>query len=179
MTTASIFIDSDGDGWSDEEEELYGTNSSDPDSFPSDNDGDYIPDDYDDNDDNDGLTDDEELGLGSNPKDPSDVIRVISEYGVFFFVDTDGNGEFDIYYNKTSKINTTLVPTGNDKYLVDTNGDGEWDYIYNYTEGNLELYSNSESTRDGLNWILVILLVVIVIISSLFIYIERFKGGKK
>ena len=178
-TTAIIIVDSDGDGWSDAEEEQYGTNATDPYDFPSDNDGDYIPDEYDDDDDNDGLTDEEEINLSSNPKDSSDVIKISNDFGVFFFVDTNRDKLPDVYYNKTSNINTTLKPINNSSYLVDVNGDGKWDYVYSYTEGTITPYKESTRTDDMMYYAAIIVAVLFIMGGLLFIYKEKFRGGKK
>ncbi|HEC81690.1 MAG TPA: PKD domain-containing protein, partial [Thermoplasmatales archaeon] len=179
-TTATIIVDFDGDGWSDAEEEQYGTNATDPYDFPSDNDGDYIPDEYDDDDDNDGITDEIELNLNSNPKDSSDVIKISNDFGVFFFVDTNGDKLPDVYYNKTSNINTTLKPINNSSYLVDVNGDGKWDYVYDYTENNVKVYTEEKSSGsvDVNILILILIMLVVIVIVALFIY-KKSRGGKK
>lgn len=178
-TTATIIVDFDGDGWSDAEEEQYGTNATDPYDFPSDNDGDYVPDSVDPDDDNDGLTDEEELNLNSNPKDSSDVTQILTDFGVFFFVDIGGDGIPDIYYNKTSNINTTLKPINNGSYLVDVNGDGKWDYVYGYTEGTITPYKESRGTDDMMYYAAIIVAVLFIMGGLLFIYRKEFRGGKK
>jgi len=68
----TIFIDMDGDGWSDDEEQLYDTDPNDPDNYPLDTDGDHIPNPVDTDDDNDGYSDDMELSYGTDTKDSND-----------------------------------------------------------------------------------------------------------
>ena len=177
-TTAKIFFDSDGDGWSDDEEENYGYNSSDPYDFPPDNDGDYIPDEYDDDDDNDGLTDEEEINLNLDPKKASDVKKITSAYGVFFFVDVGSDGIPDIYYNKTNGLNTTLVLFEYTKYFVDIDGDGNWDYIYDYLNSSIDRYKlDKEYSINPIILAIIIIVLIFVIIFS--IYYRKIRGGGK
>ncbi|MEF8879347.1 MAG: NosD domain-containing protein [Candidatus Thermoplasmatota archaeon] len=77
-------IDSDGDGWTDEEEQKYETDPYDPNNYPLDTDGDGIPDDFDDDSDGDGYSDEMENSYNTNPKNPGD-----------YPLDTDGDGTPD------------------------------------------------------------------------------------
>jgi nitrous oxidase accessory protein len=74
-------IDTDDDGWSDQEERQYGTDPNNPDNYPSDIDGDHIPDLVDTDDDNDGYSDEIELSYDTNPLDPDS-----------YLIDTDRDG---------------------------------------------------------------------------------------
>jgi hypothetical protein len=73
--------DSDGDGWTDEEEQKYGTDPYNPDNYPLDTDGDGIPDAYDDDSDGDGYPDEMEVSYNTDPKNPKE-----------YPLDTDGDG---------------------------------------------------------------------------------------
>ena len=66
----TMFIDTDGDGWSDEEEQQYGTDPNEYNNYPLDIDNDHIPDSTDTDDDNDGYNDDIELSYETDTKDP-------------------------------------------------------------------------------------------------------------
>ncbi|MCK5459431.1 MAG: hypothetical protein KAI20_06030, partial [Thermoplasmatales archaeon] len=68
----TMFIDTDEDGWSDEEEQEYNTDPNDPDNYPLDTDSDRIPDSADTDDDNDGYSDDMELSYETDAKDSND-----------------------------------------------------------------------------------------------------------
>ena len=74
-------IDTDGDGWSDSEEQQYGTDPNNPDNYPLDTDGDHIPDSVDADDDNDGYSDDMELSYATDTKNQN-----------LFPIDTDKDG---------------------------------------------------------------------------------------
>ncbi|MCX6665867.1 MAG: right-handed parallel beta-helix repeat-containing protein [Euryarchaeota archaeon] len=61
--------DLDHDGWSDEDENIYGTDPTNPENYPSDTDGDHLPDTVDTDDDNDGYSDLMEFSYGTDPYD--------------------------------------------------------------------------------------------------------------
>jgi len=183
-TTATIKLDSDRDGWSDDMEESYGTNATDPSDQLTDTDDDGVPDDDspdgkytgDSDDDNDGLEDQIEEMLGSNSKIKSDVRNIDDAVG--YLIDTDGNGQYDTFYNTISSINTKIEVTDAGTYLIDTDGDGKWNYIYEPVSGDVTLYKEKSSV--GVPWAIVIVIVVaaiILIIAILFktgfIYIEN------
>ena len=96
-TMAYIYNDSDGDGWTDEEELRYSKDPDDANSYPEDYDNDYIPNVIDPDDDNDGLSDSDENSLGSDPLDENDVLIVIYENKTFYLVDNNSDGILDLY----------------------------------------------------------------------------------
>jgi len=148
-TTANITLDSDGDGYSDEMEDSYGTNATDPNEFPLDTDKDGIPDEDsedgnytgDPDDDNDGLNDEIEEELGSDPKNESDVKSIDGIEGGYL-VDTNGTGQYDTFYNATSGVTTNVTTDEDGKYLIDSDGDDTWDWIYDLD--TLTEYSQQE-----------------------------------
>ena len=174
-TTATIFVDFDQDGWSDEEEEYYGTNSTNSTDYPIDTDGDYIPDEYDQDDDNDGLTDEIEISLNSDIKNYYDVKRIANEFGIFFFVDTNSDEIFDIYYDISSGFNSSLSTDDNVSYLVDVDGGGNWDYIYNSTSNAIKVYCPPKE-KTNFNLYYIISIIIVLLITILIFY---FKKGKK
>jgi PKD repeat protein len=187
-TTATIELDSDRDGWSDDMEESYGTNATDPSDQLTDTDDDGVPDDDspdgkytgDSDDDNDGLEDQIEEMLGANSKIKSDVKNIDDVIAGGYLVDTDGNGQYDTFYNAISSIDTKIEVTDAGTYLIDTDGDGKWNYIYEPVSGDVTLYKEKSSVGVGVPWVIVIAIVVaaiIVIIAILsktgYIYIEN------
>lgn len=77
----TTFIDTDNDGWSDEEEQIYGTDPNNPENYPLDTDNDRIPDSVDTDDDNDGYNDDMETSYATSTTDSN-----------IYPTDTDGDG---------------------------------------------------------------------------------------
>ena len=196
-TTATISesaADSDEDGYKDEMEESYGTDANDDSDYPTDTDGDGIPDDDspdgkytgDTDDDNDGLDDETEEELGSKPKDGTDVTTIKIGENTYYLVDTDGDGEIDTIYNpQTGEAAEITVEDG--KISIDTDGDGEVDYSYDTVSGKVTEYEGEkkEKPEEFPVWlaILAIIIVVVVIILALiktgYLYIEDEKPGEK
>jgi len=189
-TTATIELDSDRDGWSDDIEESYGTNATDPSDQLPDTDDDGVPDDDspdgkytgDSDDDNDGLEDQIEEMLGTNSKIKSDVKNIDDAIAGGYLVDTDGNGQYDTFYNAISSIDTKIEVTDTGTYLIDTDGDGKWNYIYEPVSGDVSLYK--EKSSAGFPWSIIIVIAmvaaaILIIIAVLFktgyLYIEHEK----
>lgn len=84
FTIDTTIIDSDGDGWSDQEEQQYGTDANNSNNYPIDIDNDHIPDSVDTDDDDDGYSDEMELSYGTNAANP-----------IYYPTDTDHDGEPD------------------------------------------------------------------------------------
>ncbi len=167
--TAGQPEDSDGDGYPDAMEESYGTNKSDPNSYPMDTDGDGIPDESspdgnytgDNDDDNDGLPDTTEEEIGSNPKDPSDVEHIRSEW---YIVDINGDGEYDRFYNSTSGITTAIKYENNVEILLDIDGDGEIDHIYNPATREIGTYKATRKPSIPIIFVIISIIGVVVLI---------------
>jgi nitrous oxidase accessory protein NosD len=149
----TVFIDSDDDGWSDEEEILYDTDPNDTDNYPQDTDGDRIPDTSDTDDDNDGYPDEMEMSYGSNTKiKNSHPIDTDNDYipdegspdGKFIGDrDDDFDGlsdqiERDIGSNpKDSTDVTRIYILGKSYFLIDASREGIYDVLYNPSNGKI------------------------------------------
>lgn len=145
----TTFIDTDGDGWSDDEEKQYGTNLNDIDNYPLDTDLDRTPDVIDTDDDNDGYNDEMEQSYATNTKNPNQ-----------FPLDTDNDGvpdedspsadykgdvdDDDDYLIDTIEIRLGSNPkngtdakkvyiTGKPYYLIDVTQDNIYDIFYEPT----------------------------------------------
>ncbi len=171
-TIATIKLDTDADGWSDEEEKKYGYNYTNSSIYPIDTDGNRIPDDYDGDDDGDGLTDTIEDAIGSNKINKNDVKKINSSY---YLIDADLDGIFEkLYYqNKGVVTDTKILDDGS--YLLDMGGDEKWDHVYDPASNSVHTYSKEEPS-DDLPWLMIIIItiVIIAIISAIFIL---FKTG--
>jgi len=147
----TTFIDTDGDGWSDEEEQQYGTDLNNADNYPLDTDDDHLPDSADVDDDGDSYSDDMELSYGTSTIDANS-----------FPTDTDGDGVPDedsldgAYTGDVDDDDDSLVDTietklgsnpqdgsdvtkiyinGKPYYLVDISASGVYDVLYNPSTG--------------------------------------------
>ncbi len=173
-TAVTIELDSDGDGWSDLEEVEFNTNKSDPNDSPIDNDGDRLPDEYDEDDDNDGLVDHLEETWGSDPYNNSDVIVVDIEGREYYLIDSDKDGIINKFCNPVGRI-TTVDVTDDGNYLIDMDGDAKWDYIYNPASGEITVYSE-EASSDDFPWSLVIIgIVIAIIVIILVLYLTGYR----
>ena len=145
----TTLTDSDGDSWTDEEEQRYGTDPNDPDNYPLDTDEDYIPDSADTDDDNDGYTDEMEMSYRTNQKDSTDYPTDTDNDGVPNDDSPDGKYTGDIdddddglsdkqeiqlgsIPKKGSDVNKLYIK-GKPYYLVDLSQNGFYDVFYNPT----------------------------------------------
>jgi len=171
FTIDTIFIDNDQDGWSDEEEQKYGTNPNDPDNYPLDTDNDSIPDSADTDDDNDGYSDDMERSYGTSidnadsyptDTDGDDIPDRDSSDGKYIGdVDDDDDGIIDIIEislgsDPLYKLDVTKIYiNGKTHYLVDTSESGLYDILYEpirETTTSVEIYDDNyllDQNGDG------------------------------
>lgn len=184
--TATVYVynDSDNDGWTDEEEDRYGTDPFSPSDFPTDTDGDYIPNIIDPNDDNDDLNDAEENKIGSDPVNKNDVTKAVYNGTIFYFVDTDEDGDPNIYYDKENASYTVLKTGKNGTFYVDVNNDSKYEYVFNPQNNTISSYVESqdesdEKTEDNNLLIYVIIIVLVVLVLLLIIIYSKKRGGKK
>ncbi|MBN2066735.1 MAG: right-handed parallel beta-helix repeat-containing protein [Candidatus Thermoplasmatota archaeon] len=147
----TTFVDTDGDGWSDDEEQQYGTDPNDSDNYPLDTDGDHVPDSVDTDDDNDGYSDDMELSYGTDPKNPNSYPLDTDGDGVPDRDSIDGKYEGDIDDDDDGLIDTVEINLGSNPkdptdvvkifvsgtayYLVDISASGVYDVLYNPSTG--------------------------------------------
>ncbi len=172
-TKVAITLDSDGDGWSNEEEQKYHTNETNSSDYPLDNDGDRIPDNFDLDDDNDGLFDKVEDEIGSDTKDSTDTKNISKCITGGFLVDVDKNGVYDVFYNSSSNVSTSVIHVGNTRYKIDIDGDGEFDFIYDLASGTANIYKEKENNSTPLFVYGVILAFAIIVVIALIIYRRR------
>jgi len=163
------FIDTDSDGWSDQEEQKYGTDINDPDNYPLDTDNDNLPNSVDEDDDNDGYSDDMEGSYGTNVIDPdsypvdtdADKIPNDDSFDRKYVGDVDDD---DDYLEDAIEIKLGSDPldetdvdkiylSGKNCYLVDTSQNKVFDILYNPitdTTSSVEKYNgNYLIDKDG------------------------------
>ncbi|UCF12616.1 MAG: right-handed parallel beta-helix repeat-containing protein [Thermoplasmatales archaeon] len=142
----TMFIDTDGDGWSDEEEQQYDTDPYDLDNYPLDIDNDRIPDSSDTDDDNDGYNDDMEISYKTDTKNPNNYPTDTDGDKIPDEDATSGSYTGDVDDDDDSLIDTIetslgsnpkngsdtkkVYITGKPYYLVDVTQDGVYDILY-------------------------------------------------
>ena len=180
-TKVYIYDDTDGDGWTDEEEERYKTDSNDSSDYPLDYDGDYIPNIIDLDDDNDGLSDSIENKIGSNPLNENDVLQVLYKDIIYFFVDNTSDLIPDFYYNINNGLITDLEQTNEEGvFYVDADGDSTtWEFVYKYSKGELLEYSSNSDNVDEDSSILILVTIIIIILIIIGLLFYKRLGGKK
>ena len=147
FSIGTSIIDTDGDGWSDQEEGQYGTDPNNSDNYPEDIDNDHIPDLVDTDDDNDGYSDELELSYGTNPLDPNsypidtdkdDIPNNDSPDGKYKGdADDDNDGltdviETELKTNPTNALDANRIfISGKEFFLLDVTQNGIYDILYN------------------------------------------------
>jgi hypothetical protein len=149
--------DRDGDGFSNTEERIEGTNPLDGTSIPTDTDNDGIGNVADTDDDNDGWTDAQEVEEGSNPLDRDSVPEDNDKDGIGDKTDTDddndgvSDSEDAFSEDATESVDTDGDGTG-DNADTDDDGDG-WTDAEEAVEGTNPLDNKSvptDSDNDGI-----------------------------
>ena len=147
----TTFIDMDGDGWSDGEEQLYGTDPEDGDNYPLDTDGDRVPDSLDSDDDNDGYSDSLESSYGTSTKNSNSYPLDTDEDDLPDEDSPDGEYKGDVDDDDDYLVDTIETSLGSNPkdgsdaekiyvagepyFLVDVSGDGVYDILYNPESG--------------------------------------------
>ncbi len=149
----TTFIDTDGDGWSDEEEQQYGTDINDPYNYPLDTDNDHLPNQIDTDDDDDGYRDNMENSYGTSTTDSNDyptdtdndkIPDEDSPDGKYTGdIDDDDDYLIDTIENKLgsnpldgSDVNKIYIK-GKPYHIIDTNGDRKYNILYETTSDTI------------------------------------------
>jgi hypothetical protein len=147
FTIDTSIIDTDGDGWSDSEEHIYGTDPENPNNYPEDTDGDHTPNSIDNDDDNDGYSDQMETSYGTNSVDANEYPKDTDgdeipnddspDYKFIGDLDDDNDGLSDIVEASLGSSSENaldvkrLYISGQTYYIVDASQDGVFDVLYN------------------------------------------------
>jgi parallel beta-helix repeat protein len=165
FTVSTSKIDSDNDGWTDKEEEKYGTDPNNPYDYPMDTDNDHIPDVEDNDNDNDGYNDEMETSYGTNPFDPNSYPYDTDNDGIpnDDSPDKKYTGDVDDDNDELSDENEIAIGTnprwkkdveritikGKNFYLVDLTNDTIYDALYNPISANF-----TDIAKKGENYLL-------------------------
>jgi len=176
-TTHTIWVqpDSDNDGWSDQEEQTYGTDPYNASSYPKDTDSDRIPDSVDPDDDNDGLNDTLEQEIGSPQDNANEYVEPIIDGKTTYLVDTDNDGIYDTFYDPETNTKTSVEQNEEGKYLIDSDGDGVVDYVYDPASGAI-VPKEKPTKPTEIPWSIVVSIIVALLIIAGIVYL--YKKGK-
>ncbi|UCF12739.1 MAG: PKD domain-containing protein [Thermoplasmatales archaeon] len=104
----------------------------------------------------------------------SEIIILIDAHylgGIGYVIDIDEDGIFDIFYNKTTAIETAVKHQYDETYLIDTNGNGNWDYTYKQTTETIVPFKGK--TINEIPWTVIALILVALAVISLIIYFYK------
>lgn len=169
----TTIIDTDGDGWSDQEEETYGTDPNNINNYPLDSDGDRLPNSIDTDDDNDGYPDDMEISYQTDTTNPNSYPKDTDKDGIpnddspdkkYKGDDDDDNDglsdivEIELGSNPENALDVkSIYLSGKLYYLVDASKEGIYDILYepiSKAKTAIEKQDNSyviDTNGDG-NW---------------------------
>ncbi len=178
-TTATIKLDSDQDGYSDEDEIHYGTNATNPDETPDTN---PINDNQtqEEDSDQDGIPDSIEQQIGTDPKNTTTYDKIQINEKEHYMIDTNNDGEYDYFYNSENK-NVSRLKKQKNLYLIDEDGDGKWDYTYDPSNGEIKSYQenieNKETKKFSFLYLILVVISSTIIITSIVVF--KFKKKQK
>ena len=164
--------DSDNDGWSDQEEQTYGTDPYNASSYPKDTDSDRLPDSVDPDDDNDGLNDTLEQEIGSPQDNANEYVEPVIDGKTTYLVDTDNDGIYDTFYDPETNTKTSVEQNEEGKYLIDSDGDGVVDYAYDPASGAL-VPKEKPTKPTEIPWPIVITILLALIAISVIVYFYK------
>lgn len=109
-------------------------------------------------------------------KQKTEVINIEIEGSIYYLLDTDNDGELDIFYNPYKSINIPLEKEDS-CYVIDLDGDGERDYKYDPVEGTVKQYGEkgSEDFSRTLSIFFLMLAAILVTILCYWIYHDQKK----
>jgi parallel beta-helix repeat protein len=117
------------------------------------------------------VSDTMEQTIGANITQ-DDIYPVEINNTTYDFVDTNGDGILDTFYNPTTNTKTTLGQQDG-KILVDVNGDGIWDYVYDPALGTTTPYTKATPPTGGFPWMIVAIIAVVLIVIGLIVWLYK------
>ncbi|MCJ7572372.1 MAG: hypothetical protein MUO82_10950, partial [Candidatus Thermoplasmatota archaeon] len=102
-----------------------------------------------------------------------------------YLVDKNGDGTYDVFYNKTTEKETN-IQKNNSEYNIDINDDKQWDHTFNITTNKINTYNTSTTQESNTiniepKWIIPIIALVIttIILILILIFINKRKNEKQ
>ncbi|MBE3128304.1 MAG: hypothetical protein IMZ60_01340 [Actinobacteria bacterium] len=89
-----------------------------------------------------------------------------------FLIDSDGNNDFNEFYNSIMKFSMPVDKENVNIYLIDYNYDGIYDFSYNSSTGQLIPYQGEIASTSWLLWGGLVV-IVIIIIGFILLFLKR------
>ncbi|MBN1860331.1 MAG: PKD domain-containing protein [Candidatus Thermoplasmatota archaeon] len=104
----------------------------------------------------------------------SDIVSLMINGVMYYLVDTNQDGIYDVFYNpKINTKNTLGQQEGNQ--LIDINDDGLWDFIYDPVLGSTSVYEKDSFPVDIT---LLAVLIIVVILGVVFLVVWSYRTGR-
>jgi hypothetical protein len=104
----------------------------------------------------------------------SDIISLMINGMMYYLVDTNHDGIYDVLYNPTSNTKNTLGQQEGNQ-LIDINNDGLWDFIYNPLLGSTSVY---EKDNPPVDITLLAALIIVIILGAVILVVWLYRTGR-
>jgi PKD domain len=102
---------------------------------------------------------------------PDDLRPVLMNGVLYYLVDTNHDGQYDVFYNPTINKKTILGQQAGVQ-LIDVDNDGEWDFMYDPLLGSITPYVAIVTPLDS-PWFSVALGVIIFVVILLVVWLYK------
>ena len=126
----------------------------------------------------DGIPNELEEQIGSNVDDASDVQTIIIGSTPCFLVDTDNDGNADLFVDIKNSVFSTVSKDSADNYLIDADADGVLDYKFNLQKNVMSTFVNIQAKQSSnsqmiFNYSLLVFISIIAFTLILLVYMKK------
>ena len=107
------------------------------------------------------------------PITEDDILQIYLNGDMYYLVDTNQDGIYDVLYNPTTNTKSTLGQH-DEKQLIDVDGDGIWDYVYDPVLGTTSPFESGDAPSD-FPWLIVAIIAISII--ALVVIVWLYKTG--
>lgn len=104
----------------------------------------------------------------------SDIIPLTMNGALYYLVDTNHDGVYDVFYNPTTNTKNTLGQQDG-SHLIDINDDGLWDFIYDPVLGSTSLYKKESAP---VNLTVIIAIILFVSLGVILLVVWSYRTGR-
>jgi PKD repeat protein len=105
------------------------------------------------------------------PITEEDILLIFINGDMYYLVDTNQDGIYDVLYNPTTNTKSTLGQQ-NGKQLIDIDGDGLWDYVYDPVLGTTSPYEGGDASLD-FPWLIAAIIAISIISLIALVWLYR------